>query len=325
MSGRHSVAARVPRLWALWAAARPSQLLLILLVYVLGVGIATAMSGLEGTRTVVSPSGFVFSEAFAPALAGAVALVPVAVTIHYANEYADVETDALTEQTPFSGGSGALVRTGLDAEFLQHATGASAVVSVLTLACIVSVVGLSPTAAGLLVTVLVVGVAYSLPPVAFIRRGVGEAVNALLGGLLLPLYGAATVGSATVSTALTVVPFTLVVGCNLLATHWPDRKADATVGKRTLAVRWRPDSLRRAYVVLAAVAAATTALLWFLGLLPTLAALSHLVCVPFLVWGGYVLTRQRSPLPSVLAMVSLAVSTTLAWWAVAVGVGVLPL
>lgn len=318
VSTRHSIADRVPRLWTLWAASRPSQLLLILVVYALGVGIAAAMQ----TRSPLSSSPFVSSEPFVSALAGAVALVPVAVTIHYANEHADVETDALTRQTPFSGGSGALAKTGLAAEFLRHATKVSVAVSALTLAGVVSVVGLSPTAVGLLVTILAVGLAYSLPPVAFIRRGVGEVVNALLGGLLLPLYGAATVGSVTTSTALAVVPFTVVVGCNLLATHWPDREADATVGKRTLAVRWRSDSLRRAYVVLAGVAAATTALLWLLGVLPTLVALSHLVCVPFLVWGGYVLTRQHSPLPSVLAMVSLAIATTLAWWAVAVGFGV---
>ncbi|MDS0475522.1 hypothetical protein [Natrinema sp. 1APR25-10V2] len=33
---------RMPRLWTLWAAARPSQLGLIAVVYALGVGMATA-------------------------------------------------------------------------------------------------------------------------------------------------------------------------------------------------------------------------------------------------------------------------------------------
>jgi 1,4-dihydroxy-2-naphthoate polyprenyltransferase len=35
------------------------------------------------------------------------------------------------------------------------------------------------------------GHAYSLPPVAAMRRGSGEILNALLGGLLLPLFGVA--------------------------------------------------------------------------------------------------------------------------------------
>ncbi|MEF8801283.1 MAG: prenyltransferase [Halolamina sp.] len=304
---------RSPRLWALWAAARPSQVALVLLLYLLGVGMARAGSPVATSGGEVVPGAITL---------GALTLLPTTVAIHYANEYADADTDRLTGRTPFSGGSGALVETGLPRAFLGRALVVTLVVAVVTSSGAV-LAGLDVTAMGLLSVILVSGVAYSLPPVALVRRGVGELVNATLGGLLLPLYGASVVSSPTPAAALAVVPFTLLVGCNLLATHWPDREADAAVGKRTLAVRWSPRRIRRVYVLLAVVAGGVTAGLWTAGLLPAAVVLAHVVPVPFLVWGGLVLARQRSPLPAVLSMVSLAVAETVAWWWIG-GAGALP-
>lgn len=304
---------RSPRLWALWAAARPSQVALVLLLYLLGVGMARAGSPVATSGGEVVPGAITL---------GALTLLPTTVAIHYANEYADADTDRLTGRTPFSGGSGALVETGLPRAFLGRALVVTLVVAVVTSSGAV-LAGLDGTAMGLLSVILVSGVAYSLPPVALVRRGVGELVNATLGGLLLPLYGVLVVSSPTPAAALAVVPFTLLVGCNLLATHWPDREADAAVGKRTLAVRWSPRRIRRVYVLLAVVAGGVTAGLWTAGLLPAAVVLAHVVPVPFLVWGSLVLARQRSPLPAVLAMVSLAVAETVAWWWIG-GAGALP-
>jgi len=309
---------RVPRLWALWAASRPSQVALILLLYVLGVGMATV-----GPPFVAGAPVMTLADATAPSFvtrvgAGAVAFLPVAVTVHYANEYADADTDALADRTPFSGGSGALVETGLPASFLGRATLGAAAVAVGTTLTAAVVWDFSPTAVGLLLLTLVAGVAYSLPPVALVRRGLGEVVNAALGGLVLPVYGVAVVAEPTVVPALAVVPFTLVVGCNLLAVHWPDRRADAAVGKRTLAVRWSPARLRRAFAALAVGAGVLTVWLRWRGVFPPAVALAHLAALPFLAWGWTTLTRRRSPLPAVAAMVSLAVAATAAWWWVGV-------
>ena len=308
-----TVADRAPRIWALWAAARPSHLALIVLVYTLGVGMATAgppliASGSFAAPVVTEPAAFL-----EPVLVGAIALIPVSVTIHYANEYVDVETDARTVRTPFSGGSGALDRTGLSPSFLKSAMVASFVLTVLAF-CGVAAFGLPWDALGILVSILVLGLAYSLSPFVLVRRGVGEFVNAALGGLLLPLYGIAVVATPRPVATLAVVPFALVVGCNLLATHWPDRNADAAVGKRTLVVRWSPASIRRAYVGLAITALLVAFVLWRGGIFPDAVALAHLAPVPLLLWGGIVLTRQRSPLPSVAAMVALATSATISWW-----------
>jgi 1,4-dihydroxy-2-naphthoate octaprenyltransferase len=311
---------RAPRLWALWAASRPSQLALVGLLYALGVGMATTGSPIVADDATVDTLADVVAPGFSKGVvAGAVALLPVAVAVHYANEYADADTDALTDRTPFSGGSGALVETGLPVSFLRVATAvacATAVVAVLSGA----VTGRLPLdAACLLLAILVAGVAYSVPPVAFVRRGVGEPVNAALGGLVLPVYGVAVVAAPTGSAALAVVPFTLVVGCNLLAVHWPDRRADETVGKRTLAVRWVPGRIRLAFAMLAILAGTVTTGLWWSGILPDAVVVAHLAPVPSLVWGWTTLTRRRSPVSAVTAMVALAVSTTVAWWWVGVG------
>jgi len=319
-SVRSRLVDRLPRLWALWGASRPSQVALVVLVYLLGTGMSTAGPPLvTGSASMATPSVVVDSAFASQVIVGAVPLLPVTVTIHYANEYADVDTDALTDRTPFSGGSGALTRTELPRSFLRRATVAGFCVSAVTIAILAGAGRMTPATAGLLVVALLAGLAYSLPPVALVRRGVGELVNAMLGGVALPVYGVAVVARPTVVAALATVPFAAVVGCNLLATHWPDRHADEQVGKRTLAVRWSPKQLRQAYVALVAVAALATGTLWVSGVLPGLVAGAHLSALPFLVWGRAALTRQRSPLPSVLAMVVLALAVTVAWWRVGLG------
>ena len=293
------------RAWALWKAARPSQLALILLVYVMGLGMACATVAGAGAQAahLRSPGPVV----------GAAVLVPVATAVHYANEYVDVETDRMTTRTPFSGGSGALVETGVQRTVLElpMVLGAG---GGLVGAGLAWRAGLLPDQAlGLVVCIALTGLSYSLPPGALVRRGVGELTNALLGGVVLPLYGAATLTPLTAELALVVVPFALLVGTNLFATHWPDREADAAVGKRTLAVRWTPRRLRRAYWLLTGGAVGLTLL--FAGrVLAGPVVVAQALALPFLVWGGVVLTRHPSPFPAVAAMVVYAAVTAAAWW-----------
>lgn len=311
---------RAPRLWVLWAASRPSQVLLVLVVYAIGVGMTTAETPLiAGSPSIGTPADVLAEGFLLRLIAGALALVSVAVSVHYANEYADVETDALTTPTPFSGGSGALVRTQLSPLVVRRAMICSVVISAVAIIAGVTTALLPVDAVAYLLAMLVGGLAYSLPPAALIRRGVGELVNVVLGGLLVPMYGIGVVATPTRFAHLAVLPFALVVGCSLLATHWPDRKADATVGKRTLVVRWSAGTIRRLYAGLAGAAVLVTIWLWRIGLVPEVVALSHLTVAPLLTWGWVVVTRQHNPAPSVLAMVLCAVTSLLAWWWVGIG------
>jgi 1,4-dihydroxy-2-naphthoate octaprenyltransferase len=292
---------------ALWRMARPSQLALILLVYALGISMATGLGMRPDGGTVIR---------------GAVALLPTAASVHYVNEYADYETDALTTRTPFSGGSGALVETGLPRRSAVVAAVVSGVVGI----GVALVTGIAGTpAGGLLLVIFVVGWQYSVPPLQLAWRGFGAVANAVLGGVVLPLYGYATVaGPLTGTAALATLPFALVVFVNLLETTWPDREADAAVGKRTLVVRWPARTVHALYVI-GSLAAAGTAVVLRTDVLPRRVARAALVPMVGLVWGIARFTGRETPLPAVVTMVLVAVSMTAAWLWVAVGRGTVTL
>jgi len=290
---------------ALWRMSRPAQLALIALVYALGVAMALGRGAAVDPRRV----GL-----------GLAALLPVAASVHYANEYADVDTDALTERTPFSGGSGALVESGLSPRLALRAAAASGAIGLALLGVAASRPGshaVSTLPAAMLLGVLVAGWQYSVGPLRLAWHGLGEATNAALGGAALPLYGFAVVtGRVTVGAALATVPFALVVFVNLLETQWPDRRADAAVGKRTLATRWSAGRLRAAYAA-GSLAAAGSAVVLAGRVLPPPVAVGTLAPMVGLVPGAYRFTRREEPLPAVATMVVVAVGTTLGWAVVA--------
>ncbi|WP_256299512.1 prenyltransferase [Haloarchaeobius salinus] len=278
--------------------SRPSQLVLILVVYALGVALGTTRGGtFDPARTVV----------------GALALVPLAASVHYVNEYADVETDAITERMRFSGGSGALVETGLPAETALRAALTALAVGTATTWYAASVGSVTGPGLALLAVVVVAGWAYSVGP-RLVARGLGEVTNALLGGLVLPLYGVAVArGPLDAVAVLAVLPFAVYVFANLLATQWPDRRADERTGKRTLPTRWSPSRLRRAHWLTTGATFALFGLLPVLGVLPRLVGWSCLLLAPVGLVASSRFTRVTSPFPSVATMVGLAVVQLLAW------------
>ncbi len=300
---------RVPIVRTLWLASRPAQVALVVAVYALGVAVALAAGAALAERRI---------------LVGLAALVPTAAGIHYANEYADHETDARTDRTPFSGGSGALQATGVPRTVVLQAAVVVLVVGSGTAAALVA--GILPRrAVRLLVASAVVGVQYSLPPLAFARRGLGEPVNAALGGLALPCYGAAVVAGHDRTVGLAALPFAWFVLANMFETQWPDRHADADVGKDTLAVRWRPRRLRVAYA-LAVLAGFGTLFALTTGVVdatpdvfPWPVTLVTLPAMPLFAWGAVRFTRREVPYPAVVGMVTVAVLQLLAWAALAFG------
>lgn len=273
--------------------ARPVQLGLIAVIY--GWGVLLAPGNLQ-PDTIVR----------------LIPLILVSASVHYANEYADYDTDLLTIRTPFSGGSGAMQQlqaprnSALLAAWLSMIPGAGIALlmtwkgnlPVISLACLLL--------GGAL------GWMYSLPPLSLVWRGWGEVTNVFLGSILLPIYGYTTVtGQVSTMIAFVTLPFALLTFLNLLATHWPDRDADRQVGKRTLAASWSEPALRQLYY-------------WVLGLyVITISVLSFvfveipwirfgLLTVPFSLGAGLVYTRQVSPLPSV-AVMALYLSLNLFW------------
>ena len=132
--------------------SRPAQILAIILVYLFG-------SLVDWAHDVdIALSAFFFG------------LVVVLSVIHYANEYADCETDSLSRRTPFSGGSGALPESGLTPGMaLKAAWLALLAGSVLgTLGMFLGL--LSPTALAILVWGAFWGWMYSRRPLALAWR-----------------------------------------------------------------------------------------------------------------------------------------------------------
>lgn len=291
---------------ALVRMSRPDQLLLMGLVYAMGVGAAiTQGSGTVDPRSVVL---------------GFLVYLPLAASIHYANEYADYETDQLTDRTAFSGGSGALVETDLTRALPKQAMTVTAGLAAVTITAGTIADVLSFSAVGLLVVIGLFGWGYSLQPIALAWRGLGEVDNAALGGIVLPMYGTVIVtGSVSLWAVVAFLPFGSAVFVNLLATTWPDRVADAQVGKQTLATRWSTARLRRLYGV-GLVALIMSTVMGFGTVLPPAVAAATLATLPVFGWAWSRYTSQESPTPTVVAMGCLAVGQTTAWWIAAYNV-----
>lgn len=292
-----------PKLAALWRMARPLMLLSIFLVYATGALAALA-------------HGCAFSL---PAFAwGWAALLAASLSIHYINEYADYETDRLTQRTQFSGGSGALPAGLVPRAFALHAARAAAALSG-GLALIGWLSGaIAPVALAVLALGLFGGWMYSAPPLKLAWRGWGELDNALLGGLLLPLAGyAAQAGAISLGAAAAFIPFTLLVFVNLLATTWADRTADAAAGKFTLATTVKPRRLRLLY--LAALIGACVALAVQIPALPTSVTSFVTPALPLMAWGWLSYTRRDAPNPSVYLMVAFLAGQLIGWGVAALG------
>lgn len=268
--------------------SRPDQLLLIVAVYGWGVLIALAVT--DNSFSAV------------PIFAGLLPLILVSASIHFANEYADHETDALTVRTPYSGGSGALSDYNASPIVALKAAWTSLLIG-LAIAILLIAAGALPL---VVLPILVLGAfggwMYSLRPLALAWRGLGEVTNAFLGAMLLPILGYAVVaGQVEWQIVLLVLPFTLLAFLNLLATTWPDRAADRQVGKYTLAVRWSVRRLTRLYLLVSglAILVLLSLLDW---LLPELIWWLSLLILPALFWAARAYTRQRSPFPTVFVM-----------------------
>lgn len=284
--------------WVYLRMARPLQLVAISLVYTLGAAIARA----NGAQ--VEPTTFWF---------GLLVIIPISISIHYTNEYADHETDALTLRTPFSGGSGALPESGLPPRIALIGAWVTLIIGAL-----IAISGwytgiLNPVALTVLGLGTFFGWMYSLCPLALAWRGWGEVTNAMLGGITLPTYAyAIQSGRVDGLILLSSLPFGLMVFINLLATTWPDRTADAAVGKRTLATRWQKKRLRLTYIA-AAATAFIALILTGLFVFPTLVMWISLLVLPVTFWGARVYTRQHSPFPTVAAMTIMLIAQLIAW------------
>lgn len=276
--------------------ARPKQIMLIVLIYIWG-GLMASAQGFAWDA-----SSFLF---------GLSSAILISISIHYANEYADYQTDALTQRTLYSGGSGALQDLGLDRR-LAIKGAVLFVFAGFLLAIIATRRGhLSTWILAPLGAAAFLGWEYSLRPLKLAWRGWGEIDNALLGGFLLPVYGYAAISHRVETPVVSAsLPFAMLAFVNLLGTHWADREADQAVGKNTLTTKLSVSRLRLIYLL--PLLGAYTGIVLLPGI-PLPVRIASFSVLPLSLWGYSRFTRQHSPAPSVYPMVAYLFIQVITW------------
>lgn len=279
--------------------SRPGPLVAALLAWLLGA------SMLYGSGSRFSLSSFVL---------GFASVFMTVLSLHYANEYADYETDSLTRRTFYSGGSGVLP-SGLVARELALQASAACIVIGLILQILGALYGfLSWFGMVGLVVGAFFGYMYSLPPMKLSYRGLGELDNSLLGGVGAPILAYVNLGGRMDTSVLTAcLPFTLLVFNNLLASTWPDREADRKADKLTLATLWTKRTLRRLYWTVAASTYVALIILYLTRQVPLLVTATGLLSLPLSIRGGLRYTKATISRAAIYAMVVMQCGQIASW------------
>lgn len=260
-----SVAAAAPSLSLKVRMTRPGFLTITAVAVLIGVATAAHDGHFEPLRAAVSVLLAILAHAAANVL----------------NDYHDALNGAdaanRTAISPFTGGS-RLIQNG---EVSVRDTGrlAAALLAVVVPAGIALAAFSGP---GLLViglAGLLLGWAYSAPPLALMKRGLGElTVGAswsllVIGGDYVQRAGFSALPlAASLGLALLVADILLING-------FPDAVSDASVGKHTLVVRLGPAAAARLYRAVALIAHGALLACVIAGVLPT-AALGGLLSLP---------------------------------------------
>ena len=261
-------------------ATRPGFLVVTALACALGIAVALACGC--GARP----------------LAGA-ATVLLAVLAHAAanvyNDWADdrLGSDAINQDriTPFSGGSRLIQDGVLGADRMREWSAWLALLAVGG-----GVVLAAHSGPGLMLIGLAgaaIGWAYSSPRVALMSRGAGEL--AVAAAWWLVVLGADYVQRQRLHdmAALAGVSYALLVAAILLVNEFPDRRADAAVGKRTLVVRLGAAPAVLLHAALMTLAHAWVLVWWWAGWLPTQAWWA-LGSAPLAAWASWRLARDAT-------------------------------
>lgn len=181
------------------------------------------------------------------------------------------------DRSPFSGGKRVLV-DGLMSR-RQTLTVAGVFYLLAAIAGSAIVVGREPRVLWLGLAGLGLAFFYHAPPLRLAYRGLGEiAVGLAYGPLLATGTYLVQRGEAPRSVVLLGLPLGLAIAAFLWINEMPDRRADASSGKRTLVVRLGPERAARGFAILLGLAFAGVALLPLADLPP--AVLLGLVGLP---------------------------------------------
>lgn len=173
-------------------------------------------------------------------LLGQLMVTSAQITAHYVNEYSDIEPDRLVRnRTFFSGGSGILSSGSRPP---STALGAARVSSLIAIVAAIAVATISPLAAVLGLSSLLVSWIYSIPPIRLLNTGWGELATSLVVTVLVPLIGSliapSTPSSGLVWAMVVLFPVHLAM---MLIFEIPDAETDRAAEKTVLLVRLGED------------------------------------------------------------------------------------
>ena len=226
----------------------------------------------------------------------ALATLVLAVLMHAAanvlNDYHDALNGADEANTqglfPFTGGA-RLIQNGHVSTQDTHNLAKALIVFLIPCGLLLAV----KTGGGLMLlglAGLLLGWAYSAPPLALMKRGLGEATVALTWGLVVVGADYVQRKHFFVIPAAVAVSFALLVGNILVINGFPDAAADALVGKRTLVVRLGARWAAWTYLAFALIAYAWLIAGVWLFIHPE-PALWGLVSVPLSLWAFLLLHK----------------------------------
>lgn len=192
------------------------------------------------------------------------------------NDFHDRDGDAINDErvSPFTGGSRA-IQNGWVAARTMAGWGYALLALTVAIGALLALTGRPQLwtvgAAG-----LVLAIAYSAPPLRLSARGLGEFV--ITGAWLLVVLGADLVqrGAWSITALAAGLPIGLLVAAILHVNEFPDQRADADSGKRTIVVQLGPRLAAWAYLALVLAAYLWLAFAAFADVLPRLALIGWL-------------------------------------------------
>lgn len=229
--------ARPTGLGLLVAATRPGFLVTAVVPVLIGLGAASRVSPLDAGSAALTLAGAVLAHAGANVLND----------VHDDRAGCDaINTDRIA---PFTGGSRLIQDDAISA-------GTMLTLGWTLLAVAALIGGLLTLLAGPALLVigfagLLVGHAYSAPPLRLCARGMGEAAVALGFGVLIPLGTAwVQLGRFEPIVLAAGLPFAAMVAAILYINQFPDFRADAATHKRNWVVRLGPRAARPGFPLL---------------------------------------------------------------------------
>lgn len=169
---------------------------------------------------------------------GYLVFAPGHLSVSYSNDLYDIKADSNNISSPFSGGSGILLKRP-ELKKMAFILAISLIAISIILSIFFSLLyRITPLFVVFVIGGVLLGWFYTAPPLKLSYRGLGEPATALTVGILVPFYGFFAIsGTLDQSLLFFLFPFSMAGLYFIFNVQIPDMEADSMSGKRTWIVR----------------------------------------------------------------------------------------